>query len=149
MAFLTRYSHAHPVTIIDGVSMTQQQYRDECDIDTILRRYKVGQPLPATSRVGSYGDFTDFGDYQSCLERVRKADEDFASLPASLRARFGNDPVAYYQFVLDPSNQEECVKLGIRQKIEKPGVSPIKVEVVNPSSDDAGSTPAAPSAVTT
>lgn len=149
MAFLTKYSHANPVTVIDGVSMTDQQYRDECDIDIILKRYKVGQPLPTTARVGSYGDFTDFGDYQSCLERVRKADEDFKSLPASLRARFGNDPVAYYQFVLDPSNQEECVKLGIRQKIVKSDASPIKVEVVNPAKDDAGSTSLAPSAPTT
>lgn len=147
--FKTRYNHAHPVTKFDGVSMTEQQYRDECDIDIILKRYKVGQPLPTSARVGSYGDFTDFGDYQSCLERIRRADEDFNSLPASLRSRFGNDAQAYYQFVLDPKNEDECFKLGLRVKSEKP--SPIKVEVVNPAvvnpaTDDVGSTPPTPSA---
>lgn len=124
--FLTKYDVKSKPSESGGVSMTDQQYRDECDIDMILKRYKVGQPLPQTARKGVYGDFSDVQDFASCLDRVKSAMDDFASLPAELRARFGNDPRAYYEYVLDPANQEECVRLGLR---EAPTV-PLKNDVV-------------------
>lgn len=114
LKFRTKYDYPEIISPNGGVSMTDKQYRDECDIDKILKRYKAGQPLPVSERKGSYGDFSDVGDFMSCFEKINNAREDFASLPSELRARFGNDVTAFFNFVLDPANAEECVRLGLR-----------------------------------
>lgn len=125
--FRTKYDNVDVVSPSGGISMTDQQYRDECSIDVILKRYKAGQPLPVHERKGSYGDFSDVGDFMSCFDRINAAREDFAALPSEIRARFGNDVTAFYNFVLDPSNIEECAKLGLCEIVPNK-VSPSKVE---------------------
>lgn len=117
--FHTFYSHPHPVSPAGGVSLTDAQFADECDINSILRRFGATGQLPHTSRSVVSGDFSDIHDYQACLERVNRAKSEFLALPADLRGRFGNDPSAYVDFVLDPSNQDECVRLGLRVVPEK------------------------------
>lgn len=121
--FRTIYNHANPVSPHGGVSMTDQQYKKECDIDEILRQFSITGRLPV-SREGVSGDFSEIGDYQRCLDKINKAKEEFLKLPSDLRARFGNDPTAYVSFVLDPSNNEECVRLGLKtvRKPEDPSV---------------------------
>lgn len=116
--FKTVYSHSIPIKKGFGPSMTDQQYRDECDINSIIGRYIKTGKVP-TSREGISGNFADIGDFQSCLERITLAKNEFDALPSSLRSRFGNDPVAYVDFVLNPANNEECVKLGFRVKPTK------------------------------
>lgn len=135
--FLTKYNNKKSVTVCSGVSATDQQYLDDCNIDTILKRYRIGQPLPVTSRRALEGDFTGVGDFMDCLNRVNNAREEFASLPAVLRDRFGNDPVAYYKFVLDPANVDECIKLGLRERPVADVIPSEKSE--NPSSSSEGS----------
>lgn len=46
----------------DG-TRTQQQFKDECDINEIMRRFgKTGQ-VPSNVRAPMYGDFTEVGDF--------------------------------------------------------------------------------------
>lgn len=110
--FLTKYDHAAPISPHGGVSKTEQQYKDDCDIDIILKRYRAGQPLPV-GREGRFGDFSEVGDFQAAFEKVRSAIADFESMPAKLRDRFANDPAVFYDFVLNPANIEECRRLGL------------------------------------
>lgn len=136
--FLTKYDHAAPVSPAGGVSMTDKQYKDECDIDVILKRYKAGQPLPTTRREGAYGDFSSVGDFMECFDKVKNAREDFENLPAEVRARFGNDVTAFYNFVLDPANVRECERLGLMTVREE--VSPPKQDkAAEPTKDGEGS----------
>ncbi len=116
--FNTIYCHAKPVSPHGGVSMTDQQYVKDCDINTILKQYGATGRLPVDIREGVSGDFSDIGDYQDCLDRINRAKDAFLALPSHIRDRFGNDPTAYVDFVLDPSNTDECIRLGLKVKAE-------------------------------
>jgi len=76
----------------DPVSMTQQQFASELDINTILRRFNVTGSAPLGAYAPMYGDFTGIHDWQDAVEKVRRANEDFMRLPPEVRERFRNDP---------------------------------------------------------
>ncbi|UOF82671.1 scaffold protein [Microviridae sp.] len=99
-----------------GVSKTHQSFAEECDINTIVRKFGVGVPMPVTSQMPVSGDFTDIKNFQDAMERVVQAREAFMELPADVRARFGNEPAALIAFLDDGRNKEEAVRLGIIPK---------------------------------
>lgn len=114
------------------VSMTKQSFKDECDINTLMAKYeKTGVLDHVNRRLPEYGDFAGVVSYQDSLNIVLDAREAFASLPARIRDRFGNDPAQYLSFIDKPENKEEAIRLGM---IMPPPAdpSPQKVEVVNP-----------------
>jgi len=94
-------------------TLAQQSFKDECDINTILERFAVTGELPNNVRMPQYGDFTGISDYQSALNAVIAADDSFMQLPASIRARFDNDPALFVEFCGDESNRDEAIKLGL------------------------------------
>ncbi|ETR80120.1 hypothetical protein [Chlamydia pneumoniae] len=51
-------------------------------------------------------------DYSEALNVVIEPQEQFESLPAKLRERFGNDPVVMLDFLSREENFEEAKKLG-------------------------------------
>ena len=74
-------------------SMTHQEFRDECDINNIMKRFeRSGMIDHVNSRQGDFGDFSEVPDYQSALNAVMDAEEAFMGLDARLRDEFGNDP---------------------------------------------------------
>lgn len=106
--------HARVKTQGGGVSLTKQCFREECDINNILRKFnKTGQLPEMIKRNPIYGDFSEPVDYQEALNIVLHADEQFRNLPARVRERFGNDPKRFLEFVSDPSNGEELVEMGL------------------------------------
>lgn len=112
-----------------GPGKTQAQFKDECDINRIMKRYKNTGIPPAARRGGVYGDFSNVGDYREALEKIQEAEEDFASLPSEVRSRFKNDPGRLIAFVSDPKNADEAVKLGlvapkVAEKTEKDVAAP-------------------------
>lgn len=111
-------------TINKEASMTQQQFKDECDINNIMKKYQTtGEFLHLTKKQGTYGDFSELTDYQGMLHKVMQADAAFAALPADVRLRFKNDPAELISFLQDEKNHDEGVKLGL---INKPETAAIK-----------------------
>jgi len=101
---------------IDGQaepSMTQQQFREEADINTIVRRFGLTGQLPENPRLPTYGDFTEVTDYQTALNAVRLADESFMALPAPIRAEFDNDPQKLLLALDDERNADRLRELGL------------------------------------
>lgn len=94
-------------------SLAQQHARDECDINTIVRRFGLTGELPNGTRMPQYGDFTGATDYHTALNAVIAADAAFMTLPADVRSRFNNDAGAFVDFCSDPNNQAEAEKLGL------------------------------------
>lgn len=93
---------------------TKQSFKDECDINTILRGYQKNGIISHVRQVqGRYGDFIGAVDYQEALNQVILADEMFNSLPAKVRARFENDPAAFLDFAQNPSNEAEMRSMGL------------------------------------
>jgi phage internal scaffolding protein len=103
---------------------TQQQFRDECDINRILERFNVTGVLPVGSVQPTYGDFSGVFDYQSAANAVIVANQSFAALPAKIRNRFSNDPSLFLEFVQDEANAEECYQLGLLKRLEPRQESP-------------------------
>jgi len=84
---------SNQTSISTGIeSKVQQQFAEEVDVNTIMRRFGISGVEPLGVASGVYGDFTDIHDYESALERVRGAQERFMELPADVRERFNNDP---------------------------------------------------------
>ncbi len=94
-------------------SRTKQSFKEECDINTILKRFNVTGQLPVGPLQPQYGDFSGVFDYQTALNAVIAAQESFNALPAMLRNRFANDPAAFVDFCSDESNREEMIRLGL------------------------------------
>lgn len=94
-------------------SRAQQQFAEECDINTIVRRFGLTGQMPVGLRVPSYSDFEGVFDFHSAMNAVNTARESFYSMPAHVRARFHNDPQDFLEFCHDEANRDEAVKLGL------------------------------------
>ncbi len=100
---------SHPV----GKSRTKQSFREESEITNILKRYvKTGIADHMNAHSGEYG-FASSVDFHQAMNVVTKADQMFEALPAELRKRFNGAPGEFLDFVQNPENQEEMIKLGL------------------------------------
>lgn len=104
-------------------SYTQQQFKEECDINTILERFGVTGHLPMTTKQPMAGDFTDVEDFHGAMEVVRLANENFMTLPSKVRGRFDHDPEKFVDFCVDPANAAAVRELGLA-RAEESGPQP-------------------------
>lgn len=104
-------------TTFSKPSRTQQHLKNECDINSILEKYrKTGMISHVRKGSAQYGDFTQIKDFKQNLDMVRDAHLAFDQLPAVLRKRFQNDPTKLVEFLDNPQNLEEAQNLGLVQK---------------------------------
>jgi phage internal scaffolding protein len=101
-------------------SLTQQQFRDESDINTIVNVFLKTGHLPDSVSMPQYADYEGVFDFQSAMNVVRMADENFMRMPAQVRARFHNSPQEFLDFFADPGNRDEAVRLGLAVPVEQP-----------------------------
>lgn len=94
-------------------SMTQQQYKESCDINNIIKQYAQTGELPLSNKVGQFLDVSNVQDYQSALTTVYEAQKAFDQLPSNIRSRFENDPNQLIAFLEDDKNHNEAQKLGL------------------------------------
>lgn len=95
---------------------TQQSFKDECDINEIVRRFGLTGEIPENWRMPVSGDFTGVTDFHSAMNLVRAAGDAFMELPAAIRAEFRNDPGELLAFLEDDKNREKAVSLGLIPK---------------------------------
>lgn len=128
LPFLSKLSKRHKVYAnTEGPSATKQSFKDECDINNILKKFKtIGQLPHVSGRTPMYGDFSNPITYQESLNIVIKAKDQFNALPSKVRDRFGNDPVQFLQFVNDEKNIPELIELGLATKKEPKQSPPAK-----------------------
>lgn len=106
-----------------GPGLTKQSFAGEVDINKIIAGYeKTGMVTHLNSKEPFYGDVSEIGDYEHCLEVVKEAEELFGAMEAKVREKFKNDPAEMIDFLEDPSNIEEAVKLGMVVEREKPPI---------------------------
>lgn len=109
-------------------SITQQHFKEECDINNIIARYEQTGILTDPLQPGrnfEFGDYSAVQDYQDSLNFVIEARQMFDSLPSNLRERFNYDPARLLQFLGDENNRDEAVRLGL---IDPPTPSPADPE---------------------
>jgi len=97
-----------------GDSLTSQSHKEECDINSILKRWERTGVLEHAQRFeGHYGDFTSIPDFHQAQNAIIQAREMFMTLPAKTRKRFGNDPGEFLDFVSDPENKAAMQDMGL------------------------------------
>lgn len=93
--------------------MTDQSFKEECDINTIMQRYQSTGEMPQINKVApQYMDCTGH-DFQTHMDFIVQAQDLFDQLPSALRDRFGNDPAAFLDFTSNEDNLPEMAKLGL------------------------------------
>ena len=125
MKFRTPYDsieeHDHCGIEFTMPSLAVQDEKDETDINYIVNKYADGQKGIATLDLGDssqyaylqFGDATLPGDYSTALELVSGVREEFYSLPAYVRAKFGHDPMNFISQLNDPATLEYLQQQGL------------------------------------
>lgn len=91
-----------------------QSEADKLDLAIIKSIYdKTGVMNNVRTDQPRYGDFTSSRDLHDVILRAQEAQEDFMALDAQIRRRFDNDPGKLIDFVMNPKNAQEAVKLGL------------------------------------
>ena len=94
--------------------LTEQHHKESCDMHVIMDKAQKRGILEHVAKYqGTYGDFTQSVDLQENLNKVIKAQEMFETVPAKIRAKFGNDPYAYIEFMNDKENRDAIEKMGL------------------------------------
>jgi len=120
---MMKASDASGLSCAGDPGVTKQSFVEECDINTIVRRFLKTGELPDPVRMPTYGDFTSVFDFHSAMNAVAQARESFEELPAEVRARFHNDPGEFVDFCSKEENLEEARKIGLvpaSEIVEKP-----------------------------
>lgn len=125
MKFKTAYDpvekHDHCGINFTMPSFTVQDEKDETDINYIVNKYADGQKGIMTLDLGDssqyaylqFGDATLPGDYSTALELVSGVREEFYSLPAYVRAKFGHDPMNFINQLNNPETLEYLQQQGL------------------------------------
>lgn len=115
--FKTRYSKRnHKGIKFTKPSLTRQADAKDCDINNIMKKFEQTGQLPDMIKENpQFGDFSNYEDYQSSMNLVLHAEQQFAALPSSVRKKFDNDPKQFLSFANDPNNMSEMVDLGLAE----------------------------------
>lgn len=123
---------------------THQSFKAECDINNVMARFeKTGLLDHVREYEGDYGDFIDAPDFHRALNEVRRAEEMFMTLPATVRGAFHNDAGQFLEFAQDPANAEELVRLGLAKpaSVSAPTEAPPVASPTIPSPEAEDATP--------
>lgn len=144
MQFATKFN-PRPSVGIEFVepSMTEQHFKDECDINNIVSKFQETGVLPQGNRESLFGDFAEYPqDLMASHQYFDKAADAFSQLPATLRKEFNNNPVELLQFLQDERNRDKAVSLGLiagdTQQVVHPAqaVTPAATQQAVPAADN-------------
>lgn len=113
---------------------TDDSFKEQSDINYIVKTFGVQAAIPQGFVAPVYADVSEVPDYKESLDFVRSSAQEFMKLPFKLRERFSHNPGHLIEFVSDPANRLEAVKLGLIPAAQPPAPPPppIRVEVVTP-----------------
>jgi len=105
-------------------SLTQQQFADDCDINSIMKKHAKLGTVPGNASPGYFADVSNFGDFQQAHQMVKEAEEAFMALDSGIRDRFKNDPGLLLNFLQIDANRAEAEALGLLKKSDNTVVPP-------------------------
>lgn len=101
-------------------SLTDQSALEESNINYIAEKFMRTGEVPQVINMPTSGDFEGIFDFQTAMNTIVVANQEFMRLPAKIRSRFDNDPAKLIAFIEDDSNREEAEALKLIPKKEKP-----------------------------
>lgn len=100
-------------------SLTVQSFTEDADINTLVRRFGI-TGIPLANVTDEVVDTTNAPDLRAILEARRAAANGFSGLPMKIRKRFHNSPEELWDFLNDPDNVEEGIRLGLLTRRAEP-----------------------------
>ena len=143
ITFRTAYDpHKKYIFNTTGESLTQQHFQEECDIINIIKRHDRNGIIEHVQRgQARYGDFSHVKDYREALDMVKEAQDEFMSIPSDIRKQFDNNPGKFYEFVSNPDNKEQLIKMGFIEQsqtaVAPSSATETTLEAVEPSTAQA------------
>lgn len=84
-----------PAPHAEEESRTHQSFKDQCDINNIVRRHAAGEiTTHINQKTPQYVDVTPL-DFREAMSLVAQVRQEFDGLPATERSDYGNDPENY------------------------------------------------------
>lgn len=111
----TRKRTAVKIDFSECELLTEQHYKQECDITNIVRKYeKLGiTPEMMLFNESETMDIIDAPSYLEAMNQIAEANNLFDGLPARIRQRFHNSPENFLEFMGDSKNIDEIEKIGL------------------------------------
>lgn len=113
-------------------SRTKQEFKEECDINTLVKRFGITGELPQNVRMPISEDFVAALNFHDAMNAIKSAEASFSEMPAVIRKRFDNDAAKFVAFCDDAKNRDEAVKLGLIPPVVAP-VTPVVAAATLPS----------------
>lgn len=104
--------------VIGEKSLTQQNMKEETDINTIVQRYIKTGLAPTRRGEALFGDFSEANDFMQMKNAIMDIEQNFLGLSARLRKKFANDPYQLMRWLENPDNAKEAIKLGLLEDPE-------------------------------
>lgn len=124
---IKEYPRAFPrvKTILDGKTITKQEYQAECDINTIVKSWMSSGVCPSVNaKVPLFVDCTLVKSFEQSANDLIAAQDAFMELDPKIRKQFNNSPVELVEFLADERNREEAIKLGLVDVPQASAVAP-------------------------
>jgi len=109
-------------TINNEPSRTKQEGRLDADVNRIVATYgRTGMWANVNPRTPTFGDVSEMLELEQALELVNKANADFMTLPAKVRAMANNDPRKFLEMMADPEAVKALQAVGLPIKEAESG----------------------------
>lgn len=93
-----------------------QSHAESCDIHVLMKRYMNGDVSALSQVQGQYLDVTEFPKtYADMLNFVNDMERSFMSLPADVRAKFGN---SFSEYLAASGAPDFLERLGVKEEPE-------------------------------
>ena len=95
-------------------SRTKQSFRDEVDINQVIRRYHSTGVLPQNNTHElTFGDYSNPIDFHEAQNKIMRANDLFYALPSHIRREFNDNPGDFLNFAQNPDNQDAMEDMGL------------------------------------
>ena len=121
MQIRSRYALGDPVKGLEFFepSLTQQQFKDECEIESLLKAHNLSQVMGIMNNHGQqplFADVSDIPDFHDAQNHVARATEYFEGLSSDVRSRFNNSLSEFLTTLNDPGAREALTEMGVLKK---------------------------------
>lgn len=124
--FTTQYqTYERKIKTSDKPSLTDESFKDECDISLIIERFKIHKIPPRTVDI-AYGYSPTVEDIQHAQMLLAETKTNFEGLPSKIRDEFGNNVENYLAYISDKANLRDCYERGLIDR------SSVSIEMVYP-----------------
>ena len=144
MEFFTFYNRPAPVTCVPD---TETKFVDQSEADRASLKYQLErfgmdslqQQLQKTMSQFGYADTRLTKSYSDLASIYAEANSYFSNLPSRVRAKFGHDPVQFYQYIEQQPekawkdgfiSKEKAAEMGVLSAMPAPPVT--ETAVVTP-----------------